>query len=1019
MARLLLPISLLLANSGLLTAAQNQTAEGWEVFNNGLTTDVQWDHYSFHVNDQRVFVFSGEFHYWRIPVPGLWRDILEKIKAAGFTGFSIYTSWGYHSPNNHTVDFSTGAHNITSIFDLAKELGLYIIVRPGPYVNAEANAGGFPLWLTSGEYGTLRNNDSRYTVAWKPYFDEVSQITSRYQVTNGHNTICYQIENEYGDQWLTDPSQRVPNETAIDYMELLEASARDNGITVPLTFNDPNMNAKSWSSDWSDAGGNVDVTGVDSYPSCWSCDTSVCDSTNGAYVPYQLVEYYTYFQEFQPHMPSFLPEFQGGSYNPWAGPEGGCGDDTGADFVNLFYRWNIAQRVTAMSLYMLYGGTNWGSIATPVTATSYDYSAPISEDRSIGSKYYETKLLSLFTRSAGDLTMTDLVGNGTQYTDNSVITTYELRNPETNAAFYVTRHADSTSDTNEAFKLHLNTSAGNLIVPRNGGKIRIDGHQSKIIVTDFNLGSETLLYSTAEVLTYSVIDNEPTLVLWVPTGESGEFAVKGAKSGSVLSKCAKCSQPTFKRQGGSLTVSFTQSAGMSVLKIDDKLRVVLLDRTAAYLFWAPTLTENPLAPANETVLIQGPYLVRSVKEDGNTLEIKGDAVNATEIEVFASKKVKSLTWNGKQIKSTKSAHGSLRASLAAPKAITLPAFTSWRSNDSLPERSVSYDDTGAAWVAADHMTTYNPQPPATLPVLYGDDYGFHNGIRLFRGYFNSSASGVFLNIQGGDAFGFSAWLNGHFVGSYLGNATITQANKTITFPAEYLSSDPKTTPNVLLVVHDDTGHDETTGVLNPRGILEARLLSNTSSTAPEFTHWRLAGTAGGESNLDPVRGVYNEDGLFAERVGWHLPDFDDSKWTVASSSSSSSLSFTGATIKFFRTTVPLQIPTGLDVSISFVLGTPDDAPSNAYRAQLFVNGYQYGRYFPYIGNQVVYPVPAGVLNYNGENTIAVAVWAQTEAGAGISVDWRVNYVADSSLSVAALETAELRPGWTEVREKYA
>lgn len=267
MARLPQLLFLLLASIGLLSAAQNHSDSEWPLHDNGLSTVVQWDHYSFHVHGQRIFVFSGEFHYWRIPVPGLWRDILEKIKAAGFTAFAFYSSWGYHAPNNHTVDFSTGARDIAPIYELAKELGMYIIVRPGPYVNAEASAGGYPLWVTTGAYGSLRNDDARYTAAWKPYFAKMSEITSQYQVTDGHNTFCYQIENEYGQQWIGDPVDRNPNQTAVAYMELLEASARENGIVVPLTANDPNMNTKSWGSDWSHAGGNVDVVGLDSYPS--------------------------------------------------------------------------------------------------------------------------------------------------------------------------------------------------------------------------------------------------------------------------------------------------------------------------------------------------------------------------------------------------------------------------------------------------------------------------------------------------------------------------------------------------------------------------------------------------------------------------------------------------------------------------------------------------------------------------------------------------------------------------------
>jgi beta-galactosidase GanA len=170
----------------------------WPLHDNGLNKVVQWDHYSFMVNGQRLFVWSGEFHYWRIPVPELWRDILEKIRAAGFNTVSIYSLWSWHQANPSSLDFETGAHNFTSLLTTALDVGLYVIFRPGPYVNAETNAGGFPLYLTTGQYGKLRNNDTRYTEAWQPFWGNISQIVSKHQVTNGGNVILYQIENEYG-----------------------------------------------------------------------------------------------------------------------------------------------------------------------------------------------------------------------------------------------------------------------------------------------------------------------------------------------------------------------------------------------------------------------------------------------------------------------------------------------------------------------------------------------------------------------------------------------------------------------------------------------------------------------------------------------------------------------------------------------------------------------------------------------------------------------------------------------------
>jgi hypothetical protein len=120
--------------------AQNVTQ--WPLHSDGLNDVVQWDHYSFKINGKRLFVFSGEIHYWRIPVPEVWEDLLEKIKAAGFTAFAFYSHWGYHSSNSSTLDFTSGAHDIRPLLEIAKKVGLYVIVRPGPYVNAETNAGG-------------------------------------------------------------------------------------------------------------------------------------------------------------------------------------------------------------------------------------------------------------------------------------------------------------------------------------------------------------------------------------------------------------------------------------------------------------------------------------------------------------------------------------------------------------------------------------------------------------------------------------------------------------------------------------------------------------------------------------------------------------------------------------------------------------------------------------------------------------------------------------------------------------
>lgn len=298
---------------------------------------------------------------------------------------------------------------------------------------------------------------------------------------------------------------------------------------------------------------------------------------------------------------------------------------------------------------------------------------------------------------------------------------------------------------------------------------------------------------------------------------------------------------------------------------------------------------------------------------------------------------------------------------------------------------------------------------------------------------------MYLNITGGSAFGYSAWLNGVFIGSYLGASTSSTGQVTFSFANATLATSGAAADNVLVVVMDNSGHDQTTGAITPRGIWNATLLgpdSGGEGGGYSFSEWKIAGTAGGEANIDPVRGPYNEGGLYAERVGAHLPGFPDSDWAAVSTSASASGNATtggtklvvpGAGIRVFRSVIPLSVPAGLDASISFQFSAPGNGStrstfvsdySNQARALLFVNGYQYGRFNPYIGNQITFPVPTGILDYNGENTIAVTVWSQSAQGVEVGLDWNLEYVHTTGYDMS-FDSGYLRPGWTSDRLAYA
>ncbi|KAG8706385.1 hypothetical protein FRC09_002435, partial [Ceratobasidium sp. 395] len=653
-------------------------------------------------------------------------------------------------------------------------------------------------------------------------------------------------------------------------------------------------------------------------------------------------------------------------------------------------------------------------LATNLVGTSYDYSSPIAESRQIGQKYYETKLVGMFIRAAKDLTKVDRIANSTTYTTNALISATELRNPDTKAAFYVTRHATSSAQTKDSFKLNVSTSRGNLTIPATEGlNIVLNGRDSKIVVTDFTFGKKTLLYSTAEVLSHATIDAKELLALWLPSGELGEFVIKG---GSTSRKVVAGPAPSFATTSSNdLLVSYAQTDATTVVQFDG-FTALLVPRTTAWKFWAPTLTADPFSPADKLVFVTGPYLVRdaSLENNGALLKLNGDADGATSVEVFASSKVTALYWNGQSLPFTRTTYGSLKgttpalgitgASLSAKLANALK--TGWKVADGLPERFTNYSDSGAGWKLANQTTTPNPTKPTTLPVLYADDYGFHLGNILWRGRFNGKASGVQLNVQGGTASGWSAWLNGDYIGSFPGDPTSVSGALNLTF-ANATVSDKE---NVLLVLQDHSGHDQRDAALRPRGILTAAL----AGTNATFSSWRVAGNAGGEKNIDPVRGPIAEGGLYAERVGWHLPGFDDSKWASGSPADG----VKGAGVAFYRTTVDLSKVVdkrGYDVLLEFII---DAAAGTNVRAQLYVNGYQYGKFVKQVGNQIAFPIPPGVLNVRGKNTIGLSVWSQSAAGAKIDISWNVLGVYDSAWD-PAFDATYLQPGWNKDRLNYA
>ena len=150
----------------------------------------------FVLDGKPITLVCGEMHYPRIPQE-YWRDRLLRAKAMGLNCISTYVFWNIHERQPGKFDF-TGEADLAKFIRTAQELGLYVVLRPGPYVCAEWDFGGFPYWLQNNKHMKWRSDDPDFLAACQRYITRRGKEVSKYCVGNGGNVLLVQVENEYG-----------------------------------------------------------------------------------------------------------------------------------------------------------------------------------------------------------------------------------------------------------------------------------------------------------------------------------------------------------------------------------------------------------------------------------------------------------------------------------------------------------------------------------------------------------------------------------------------------------------------------------------------------------------------------------------------------------------------------------------------------------------------------------------------------------------------------------------------------
>lgn len=312
---------------------------------------------AFYMNDEPVQILSGAIHYFRV-VPEYWEDRLIKLKACGLNTVETYVPWNLHEPQKGEFQFE-GIADLVKFIELAGNLGLYVIVRPSPYICAEWEFGGLPSWL-------LADSDMRLRCYYQPFLDHVDDY---YDVllpklkpllcTQGGPVIALQIENEYGSYGNDKP-----------YLNYLKNAMISRGMDVLLFTSDGPEDAML-------QGGMVeDVLATVNFGS-------------------RARESFEKLREYQPDAPVMCMEFWDGWFDHWREEH-----HTRPAADAAFVLDEMLSLGASVNFYMFHGGTNFGfwsganghtEDSYEPTVTSYDYDALLNENGEPTDKYFAVR----------------------------------------------------------------------------------------------------------------------------------------------------------------------------------------------------------------------------------------------------------------------------------------------------------------------------------------------------------------------------------------------------------------------------------------------------------------------------------------------------------------------------------------------------------------------------------------------------------------------------------------------------
>ncbi|MBV9470253.1 MAG: beta-galactosidase, partial [Abitibacteriaceae bacterium] len=418
---------------------------------------MDFDGRGFLLNGQRTFIASGSLHYSRVP-RALWHDRLLRMKRAGLNTVQTYAFWNFHEPQEGKWDFS-GDHDFNAFLQEVKAVGMYAVVRPGPYVCAEWDSGGYPVWLRFKPGVRVREDNPQFEAAVDHWYEKIIPIIAANQIQRGGPVIMVQLENEHPQGWGRD----MPN----GYFRHLRDTALRLGLQVPYFFSGLHHG--------SDPGGD----------NPWD--------SKGRTNPWYSTEFWPgWYNLYGPLNDKDLRRFDRGTWKI------------------------IAYGGNGYNYYMLHGGTDFDTWNDDEVASSYDYSGAIGQAGDLRPVYYRFKRAAWFARSFQSV-LEDSENATGDYKDAATgqgLRITARRSPAGTILFL---------DNNGNDSITTQVKLGNAQYPSTGSLTINAGEIVPIVTNYKLLPDVTLDLAAARILGISEQGNTTTLVVYGQPDSAGEL----------------------------------------------------------------------------------------------------------------------------------------------------------------------------------------------------------------------------------------------------------------------------------------------------------------------------------------------------------------------------------------------------------------------------------------------------------------------------------------------------------------